>query len=550
MVTDRKPLPLPETLFRSMKDSKIYSKCDMRSAFMQLVIAPSSRPATRFWASGFTPDGKPTGDIKLYQFSRLPYGIKNSVAIFQRVMEAELELAGLSHCTQVFVDDVLIHSKTMEEHILHVAAVLDAFYKVGLRLHSSKSVFVTDKVEYLGHMVTPVGLEPIAAKVSAMAQLPAPKNKDELRSALGLLNYYRCYIPNASVIAQPLNALLRKDVPFDWGPEQQTAFDTLKAELCTPGKVLRQAKEDRPFVLHTDWSVSGMGAVLGQLDDQGNEFMVACASRNLNKHERQYEVWKGELLAAVWGMKLFRIYLLGREFEICADHRPLLWLLTSDNPTGQQARWVLSLQEFSFTIRHRPGITNQNADVASRFPQPSTVDVTGSRLDSEADGYTGPLPKVVFGPVGTGTPVQPYRLTEIASVITSTTAVLFNLELDSVNTMAPATFVTCLANLAVLTSAHYNRYVYHLCEIRATLDDVSSSSLMENWELPAISGADPPPEVGAAVDRIQQELLRRRATAWVQQAVHASGMAVPGSGGGQAPPLALEFMKWVQVAQA
>jgi hypothetical protein len=159
-------------------------------------------------------------------------------------------------------------------------------HAVGLRLHPAKSVFATDRIEHLGHMVTPAGLEPVAAKVAAMAQLPVPKSKEELRSALGLLNYYRCYIPSASMIAQPLNALLRKGAVYEWGPEQQAAFDALKAELCTPGKVLRQPCDDRPFILHTDWSVMGIGAVLGQLDDQGNEFMVACLSRSLNQHER------------------------------------------------------------------------------------------------------------------------------------------------------------------------------------------------------------------------------------------------------------------------
>ena len=443
-------------------------------------------------------------------------------------METELENAGLTHCTQVFVDDVLIHSKTMEEHIQHVAAVLDALYKVGLRLHPAKSVFVTDRVEYLGHLVTPAGLEPLAAIVAAMAQLPVPKNKDELRSALGLLNYYRCYIPSASTIAQPLNALLRKDVAFEWGPDQQTAFEALKVELCTPGKVLRQARDDRPFILHTDWSVVGIGAVLGQLDDQGNEFMVACLSRSLNKHERQYEVWKGELLAAVWGMKSFRVYLLGREFEICTDHRPLLWLLTADNPTGQQARWVLTLQEFNYTIRHRPGVTNQNADVPSRFPMPTTADTTGSRFDRDSDQYTGPLPKVVFGPIGSGTPVQPYRVQDGSEgPITSAVAIAFNLVHSTVINMSSTAFVTTIADLAVITGARYDRYVYHPCQVAIPFDEVCCFSTLEPWETSAVPWASPPPEGGASVDRQCQEVLRRQATAWVQKAVSVATGGVP-----------------------
>lgn len=516
MVTDFKPLPLPETLFRALKHSSVFSKCDARSAFMQIPLSNKglTRAATRFWWRD-----------SLWQYKRLPYGIKNSVAIFQRIMETELERAGLSHCTQVFVDDVIIHSKTMEEHIQHVAAVLDALHAVGLRLHPAKCIFATDKVEYLGHMVTPAGLEPVAAKVAAMAQLPVPKNKDELRSQLGLLNYYRGYIPNASAIAQPLNALLRKDVAFEWGPAQQEAFDALKAELCTPGKVLRQPRDDRPFILHTDWSKLGIGAVLGQLDDQGSEFMVACISRSCNKHEREYEAWKGELLAAVWGMKAFRIYLLGREFEICTDHRPLLWLLTAENPIGQQARWVLSLQEFNFTIRHRPGITNQNADVPSRFPLPSNADPTGARLDSELDNYTGPLPKVVFGPVGTGTPVQPSRVPDDQSKsVPVSIAVAFNLVPSTLSAMSPTVFVSTVANLAVVSASRYDIYCYHLCQVATTLDAITCPTL-DPWE--PLDGAAPlsAPDLCSPLYRAREEVLRRQATGWVLGAVKA------GSGG-------------------
>ena len=518
MITDNRPLPLPESIFRSLKDSKIFSKCDAMSAFMQIPLSAEgpTRKVTRLWWGN-----------RLFQYRRLPYGIKNSVAIFQRIIETELERAGLLHCTQVFVDDIIIHSKTMAEHIQHVAAVLDALFAVGLRLHPAKSVFATDRIEYLGHMVTPAGLEPLAAKVAAMAQLPVPKNKDELRSALGLLNYYRCYIPAASTIAQPMNALLRKEVAYEWGPEQQTAFDALKAELCTPGKVLRQAREDRPFILHTDWCLVGIGAVLGQLDDQGNEFMVACLSRSLNKHERQYEVWKGELLAAVWGMKSFRIYLLGREFEICTDHRPLLWLLTSDNPTGQQARWVLAVQEFNFTIRHRPGVTNQNADVPSRFPLPSTADTTGSRLDSDGDGYTGPLPKVVFGPIGTGTPVQPYRVQESPQgLLTVSVALAFNLVHSTVSIMPPSVFIATIADLAVVTAARHDQYTYTVCRTTTTFDELQCHSL-NPWEMSSGAHALAPLEGGAPTDRARQEVLRRQATGWVQKASTTVSGGVP-----------------------
>jgi hypothetical protein len=259
-------------------------------------------------------------------------------------------------------------------------------------------------MEYLGHVVSPQGLEPQAAKVAAMANLPVPANMTILQSFMGLLNYYRCYIPNFSAIASSLNKLLQKNVPFLWGNEQQHAFDTLKQRLCTEGLILRQADPSRQYIVHTDWSQNGIGAVLAQLDDDGNEYMVACASRSLNVHERNYTPWKGELLAVVWGIKTFRVYLHGLHFEVCTDHRPLLWMLNQPEPTGQQARWVLSLMEYDFHVRHRPGAEHVNADILSRFPTLGHEDGSGAQLDTPEDPLTAPLPLVVFGPVGTGTP--------------------------------------------------------------------------------------------------------------------------------------------------
>ena len=146
--------------------------------------------------------------------------------------------------------------------------------------------------------------------------------------------------------------------------------------------------------------------MLAQLDDDGNEYMVACASRSLNIHERNYTPWKGELLAVVWAIKTFRVYLHGVHFELCTDHRPLLWLLNQNEPTGQHARWVLSLMEYDFHVRHRAGVDHVNADVLSRYPELGPEDGSGAQLDSSSDPVKARLPQVVFGPVGTGTPAD------------------------------------------------------------------------------------------------------------------------------------------------
>jgi hypothetical protein len=179
-----------------------------------------------------------------------------------------------------------------------------------------------------------------------------PTNLKQLQAQLGLFNYYRGYVPNFNALAQPLYKLLQKGAEYKWSGEAQRSYDALKSALCTDGIALRQPVDSLPFHLYVDWSSTGIAAVLNQKDEHGREFMVACASRSLNAAEKNYPAWKGEMLAAVWGVKLLRPYLHSREFFLHTDHRALLWLLTHKNPVGQQMRWVLALQEYRFTLVH------------------------------------------------------------------------------------------------------------------------------------------------------------------------------------------------------
>ena len=371
-VHDRYPLHLPEELWGRVAEAKasIFSKIDLRSGFFQLPLHKEHCNITAFWWGN-----------RLYDYLRVPFGLKNAPAHFQRVMDHEL--ARFRDFCCVYIDDLLIFSSTPDEHIKHVEQVLDQLHSVGLRAHPAKSVFASPVVEYLGHNVSMHGLSPHKAKVAAIEALPCPRNISELRAVLGFLNYYRAYVPNFSAISQPLNGLLKKDVPWNWTPECQQALDALKAELMVGGKVLRPLDDSRPILLHTDWSVKGMGAVLGQVDEEGNEYMVACVSRSLNKHEKNYVSFQGEMLGVVWAVKTLRHYLHGRPFTLVTDHAPITWLMSNPNLQGQHARWAMVLQEFEFTIQHRPGVKHQNADPLSRFPQESAVDCTDARLDED-----------------------------------------------------------------------------------------------------------------------------------------------------------------------
>ena len=216
---------------------------------------------------------------RTYCYTRLCFGLTNATAHFQRVMDYEIAMAHLQDNVCCFVDDILVHSRTHKEHVAHVRQALQMLHGCGLRAHPDKSVFGAASVEFLGHVVSPYGLSPHAAKVAAIRELPSPANVSDLRSVLGFCNYYRCYVPNYSAIVQPMNRLLSKDAAWSWSPECVQAFQDLKEELCREGRALRRADPALPYILYTDWSKQGVGAVLAQVHQDGREYMVACISR-------------------------------------------------------------------------------------------------------------------------------------------------------------------------------------------------------------------------------------------------------------------------------
>ncbi|KAJ9533521.1 hypothetical protein QJQ45_026583 [Haematococcus lacustris] len=284
--SDRYGLPLPEEMFARVGSARWFSKLDMRSGFLQIPVHPDDQLKTAFWARN-----------RLYCYTRMPFGLKNASAEYQRVMDAAITSASLSHCCMAFIDDVLVYSDSFEAHCEHVQALLQMLQTIGMFAHPEKTILAADRVEYLGHDVSVHGLTPTQAKCQALRDMPAPTDVSSLRTAMGVFNYYRCYIPDFSIIAAPITSLTRKGVAWCWGCEQQAAYSTLKDRICTPGLVLRRFDPERPLVLHTDWSREGCAGILGQVDTNGDEYMVACCSRSCNVHERNYASYTGEMLA-------------------------------------------------------------------------------------------------------------------------------------------------------------------------------------------------------------------------------------------------------------
>lgn len=271
----------------------------------------------------------------------------------------------------VYIDDVVVFSRMLEEHLIHLRRVIGKIQESKLKLKLSKCCFIREEVDYLGHVLTPQGLRTNTKLVAAVMEFPQPQNLKEVTCFLGLSSYYRRFIPQFSAIAQTLNCLTRKGVEFIWTEECQESFDSLKQKLATTS-VLAYPSFDMPFVLETDASILGIGAVLSQPQADGLLHPVAYASRSLNPCECNYSITELETLAVVWAMQHFRSYLYGHSVTVYTDHTAVKAILEMPNPSGKHARWwtkVYGSGVRDVKIVHRTGKSNVNADALSRSPQ-------------------------------------------------------------------------------------------------------------------------------------------------------------------------------------
>ena len=266
----------------------------------------------------------------------------------------------------IYLDDILVYSRTFEDHLCHLRQVFDRLRHANLKLKPSKCKFACPQVKYLGHVVSPEGIAPDDDKISAVRDFPRPHNVKTVRSSLGLANYYRRFIKDFAKIASPLNKLLRKDQKFIWTDSCEQAFKALKdALISAPILAFPDFKEQ--FHLYTDASNEGLGVTLGQIQNN-REVAIAYAGRDLNAAEKNYSTTEREALAVIFGIKKFEPYLYGRKFILPTDHHSLKWLMSISDPPGRLARWSLLVQQYDFEIQQRPGIVHGNADALSRRP--------------------------------------------------------------------------------------------------------------------------------------------------------------------------------------
>jgi hypothetical protein len=285
---------------------------------------------------------------------------------------------------QCYIDDIMVYSDTVKEHQIHLQIVFEQLKAHGLHLHLGKCKFFQESVEYLGHVIYPGGLGVQQIKVEAIARILRPMDVSKVRAFMGLVNHYCKYVKGFNAMAKPLNMLLKLDQEWQWGNEQKRAFTELKTRLvATP--ILRRPIKGRPFQLHTDWSMLGLGAMLTHCDDEGKEFMVAYASRSNNVAESRYSSYEEECLATVWVVAHFKCYLSSTQFTLVIDHQPLKWLMESDKLTKKFARCAFILQEYDFQVVHKHGVANLDADGLSQNLCTSQKDDIKARWHGEVD---------------------------------------------------------------------------------------------------------------------------------------------------------------------
>ena len=365
--TESYPLPRVDELFANLSGGKYFSKLDLSNAYLQLPIEEVSKE--------FLVINTHKG---LFKYNRLPFGVSSAPAIFQRCMETLLRgEKGVS----VYLDDILITGATIQDHLANLEGVLQKLQNAGLRLNRTKCSFMKTSIEYLGHIIDHQGLHPTEKKVQAIQEAPKPKNLSELRSFLGIVNYYNRFLPNLSTKLTPLYALLSKQAKWHWSPQQDEAFHLAKKALQKDSLVVH-FDESKPVLLACDASQYGLGAVLSHIMDNGLERPIAYASRTLTAAEKNYSQLEKEGLAIVYGVKKFHNYLYGRQFQIESDHQPLSHLFNETKGVPQMAssriqRWALTLSAYQYSIRYKPGKSLSNADALSRLPQPTTISVDG-----------------------------------------------------------------------------------------------------------------------------------------------------------------------------
>lgn len=352
-VDDKYPIPNINDVLDKLGNCHYFTTLDLASGFYQVQMNPEDIHKTAF-----------NVEHGHFEFLRMPMGLKNSPSTFQRVMDNVLRDLQNVICL-VYLDDIIVFSVSLQEHMVNLEKVLKRLRESNFKIQMDKSEFLKLETSYLGHVISKDGIKPNPDKISAIQNFPIPKTATEIKRFLGLVGYYRKFIPDFARITKPMTQCLKKGSKITYNNANYIdCFEKCKS-LLTNDPILQYPDFTKDFILTTDASNFAIGAVLSQ-GTIGSDKPIAYASRTLNTSEINYSTIEKELLAIVWATKYFRPYLFGRKFKVVTDHKPLQWVMSLKEPGSRLTRWRLKLSEYNFTAVYKQGKNNTNADALSR----------------------------------------------------------------------------------------------------------------------------------------------------------------------------------------
>lgn len=353
-LNDHAQPPTIEEVFQLMGRKKYFTTLDVTEAFWQIPLEEKSKEFTGFLF-----------EEQSYVFNRMPFGLKTAGASFTRAMNEALKELG-NQFLIIYLDDILIASDNLQDHLEHLRQVFACLKRVGFKLNVEKCEFIKEEIKFLGHTFDQIKAEINDDTRKAISSFERPKTKRALQSFLGLINWDRRFIENLAQLTRPMEELLAKDRKFIWTNKQQEAFDKMKLAFEKAGELFL-IKKNGEFGIYADASIKGLGARLFQYDKETQkEYTLAFASRSLKGAEKNYHITDLECLAVVWALRKWYTLLMGRRVRIHTDHRALNYLSTCVRNSTRIARWWTFLQEFELDIRHIPGKSNMIADRISR----------------------------------------------------------------------------------------------------------------------------------------------------------------------------------------
>ena len=379
------PVPaLEEVLLNIKRNTRVFSSLDLEKGYFQIPLHPNSRHLTAFSSAAGH-----------FEFSRLPMGLKNAPLTFARLMTCVFQDL-MDDSILSYLDDILICSDTIENHVTKLNNVFDRLQNAGLTIRPSKCRFFQERLVFLGHEISSKGIAPNNLKVKAVEMFPQPTSKKELKSFLGLSGFFRKFVKGYSTIAGPLTELLKDDSKWVWKEEQTKAFNALKIQL-TNAPVLAYPDYTKPFELYCDASAIGVGATLCQNID-GKLHPIAFASKKLTSEQQNWNVTNREMFAIAWGLKHFRTLIMGYKVRVFTDHKPLTGDLRTGgkDPHGRRARFLVTLQDFDAEIFYLPGPKNSAPDALSRMANGTdgvNLDVQATNPESLPPSFIKPEEK-------------------------------------------------------------------------------------------------------------------------------------------------------------